>query len=272
MQMAAQTINQNTVAPLSGADVVSDAAITPEASRFIREVLECAVTNQTASGSSWLTEAWALLANVLANDYLNSWNGAGKKVLEEAENALKNSDPELPLAQHAQGLIHRAHGMHQEALTAFQGATQGDAKFARAHAQLGNQFVLTGETAKARRSVRRAIRLRPRHPAVGYFYWIMGRAYFFDQKYGQAITWLGRSVGVLTSVWYNRLYLVAAYALSDQMNDAQRQFEEFNSLFEGYTLDRVKANEKASPNADETVVAGRQRLLEGLRKVKMPES
>src|SRR3954469_20555748 len=101
--MAEQAGNLDLAGVLSRANAASNALITPETARFIREILQKALTNPVGVAPRWLAEAWALLANVLVNDYLHSWNHAGRAELNLADEAAANAlaiDPELPLGHH----------------------------------------------------------------------------------------------------------------------------------------------------------------------------
>jgi tetratricopeptide (TPR) repeat protein len=218
------------------ADAVSNAVVTPESSLFLREILEKALTNPLGVAPRWAAQAWALLANMLLNDYLNWWNDAGPEELRKADDATQNAlalDAMLPFALHAKGLIHRARRAHQAALQAFQEADQEATKrndgFARAKAQIGNQTIICGgNTNDARTSLRDAMKLNPRHPASGYFYWAMGRAYLRDgNSDDEAITWLCKSVNALPTVWYNRCYLAYAQHAAGKCDDARETMRKF---------------------------------------------
>src|SRR4051794_1905691 len=177
--MVAQVLNLSRLGVLSRANTASNALVTPETSLFLREILEKALTNPVGVAPRWAAEAWAMLANILVNDYLHGWNHAGKEELNKAEDAAENAlalNRDLPLAHHARGLVHRARGQHPEALEAFAGAVDLDPDFARALAQKANEWALLGVPRKALPRVERAIQLSPHDPALGSFYWVKGRA------------------------------------------------------------------------------------------------
>jgi adenylate cyclase len=239
-------------------------AVTPRNTLATRVLLESSIALDPTSA-----EAWARLAHIIATDHLNQWNNTDRDQLREAENAAQKAlslEPNLALAHFANGLIHRARGTHHAALEAFRRATELDRNFATAYAQQGNQFTLVGSPAKAHSLVERAIRLSPHDPAIGVFQWFIGRANFFAERYDQAIIWLRKSVETRPNIWYNRLYLVSAYAHSAMPQAAARAFDEFNRHFPmpACTLAVVKAWESATPNDHATVVAARERFHEGL--------
>jgi adenylate cyclase len=130
--------------------------------------------------------AWSWLADVLMSDYLNGWNGTGKDQLNQAETAVRHAlaiDSDIALAHYADGFIHRARGEHQAALEAFNRASELNRNFARAYAQKGNELINVGRPKEAAPLVERAIKLSPRDPSLGIFYWIIGKANFFSGSY-----------------------------------------------------------------------------------------
>lgn len=241
------------------------ASSTPEHSQEARRYLEEAVRRDSQSA-----EAWGWLAEVVISQYLRRWNNAGKEELREADEAVRMAlaiDPDLAQAHLANGLVRRAKGEHQAALAAFARAVELDPNFARAYAEKGNELTLVGRPSEAPPLAEKAIKLSPRDSFLGAFYWIIGRAHFFMGRYRDAIPWLQKSVAVRPNIWYSRLYLVSAYALSNQNEEATKALQDFNSQtqFVGYTIERVKSNEEASPNDQALVVAAREKMHDGLR-------
>lgn len=209
----------------------------------------------------------ALRATAVLSDYLNRWNGVQRPHLAAAERSVREAlaiDPKHHLAHYAKGFSHRARGEHEQALAAFTAAVRHNPDFPHAHAQRGAELLYLGRPKAAISEVEKAIELAPRGPSLGMFYWIIGRAQFFMEQYADAIPWLQRSVRLLPNLWYNRLYLVSAYALLGKKAAATRALGEFDRVFPGYTLARVTENERTNPNKHKFVVAGRRRFHEGL--------
>lgn len=246
-------------------------SVAPENTLAMRQLLQRSIALDAGSA-----EAWARLGHIIVNDHLNQWNNTGRQRLRDAEEAAQKAlliDPNLALAHHANGLIQRARGAHHAALEAFSRAIELDRNFATAYAQKGNQFTLLGCPAEAPPLVEQAIRLSPHDPSIGVFQWFIGRANFFAGRYDQAIPWLGKSVETRPYVWYNRLYLVSAYARSDMPQAAARALNEFNRRFPTpvCTVALVVAREGAEPNDDPVVVAARDKFHEGLLWAGMAE-
>lgn len=246
-------------------------SVAPENTLATRHLLQLSVVLDPGSA-----ETWARLGHIIANDHLNQWNNTSRENLSDAEEAVRKAlsiDPNLALAHFASGLLQRARGAHHAALDAFIRAVELDRNFATAYAQQGNQFTLVGSPERAHPLVEQAIRLSPHDPSIGIFQWFIGRANFFAGRYAEAISWLRKSVETRPNVWFNRLYLVSAYARSDMPQAAAHALNDFNRCFPSpvYTVAVVKAREDATPNDDPTVVAAREKFHEGLLWAGMTE-
>jgi tetratricopeptide (TPR) repeat protein len=227
-------------------------------------------------------ESWSQLAGLLVNDYLNNWNEvkqsaeAGKDLLQRAEKALEEAlkiDPTVAAAHLADGFIRRAKGDHQGALDAFDRAVQLDPNSARAYAQKANELVMVGRAKEAPPLVLKAIALSPRDPYTGMFYWVIGRAYFVTQNYNEAIVWLRKATEVRPNVWYNRAYLLAAYAQlgRHEQSEGRAALSDYNGQFSGYTVQRIRdLYEKELPHTDPVMQASIQALYDGLQKAGVP--
>lgn len=248
------------------ADLVSNAFANPQFSLMLRQILQAALGSSSAAAASWAPEAQALLANVIMNDNLNWWNLSNpvdpKVVQNYITQALSSASQATQARAHlAQGLVHRANRKHPDALRRFQQAIDLDGGFARAYAQIGNQYVRLGEEKKSYPFFWMARKLAPNHPACGYFDWGEGRAYFQEEKWLEAINSLSASVKNLSTVWYNRCYLAAAQdaagltgvglkTITDFVNDPQFQ----------KTFSKIKALPQPDPSTP--VGAGWKRVLE----------
>jgi adenylate cyclase len=253
-------------------------SITPEHSLAARRHLEESVRLDPHSA-----ESWSQLATLLVGcDYLNHWNEAkdspeaAQNLLQRGEAAVQEAlkiDPSIAQAHFADGFIRRAKGDHQGALDAFDRAVQLDANFASALVQKANQLVMVGRPKEAPAPALKAITLSPRDPAIGLFYWVLGRAYFVVKDYSNAIVWLRKSAEVRPNLWYNRAYLLAAAAHlgRQEQPEVRAALSDYNEKFSGYTVQRIRdLYEKELPHTDPVMQASIQALYSGLQKAGVP--
>ena len=246
---------------IARARAIYDGRLDPRGTRQMRGHLE----DQAADSS-------ALLATSTLCDYLNRWNDAGEAEIAKAEAAVEHVlriNPHHHLGHYAKGFLHRTRGEHDKALVEFTETVKRSPKFARAVAQLGNELIYLGRPEEGIAEVQKAIAMAPKSPSLGMFQWIIGRTKFVMGKDKEAIDWLQKSVKSWPNLWYNRAYLVAAYAVAGKMGAAKRALAAFDKRFPGWTLARVVDEEKANPNSNPFMVNGRQRLHDALLSVGM---
>jgi tetratricopeptide (TPR) repeat protein len=234
------------------ADPIINAVVSPEASLVARDLLRMVLAYSALFRPDWVAVLKALLANVLMNDVLNWWNGAGADELNEASVAADEAiklNSNSALAHHAKGLVHSGRRHHDDARKAFRDAKQLDRGFARGHAQFGNQKSFLGRLDEVQDPLDKAISLSPDDPASGYFYWGKGRGYFeaavrsnAQADWSNAIEWLTKSVEALPTVWYNRCYLAAAQNNAGDANGRRQTITNFKNdpRFDQATFDRIK--------------------------------
>jgi adenylate cyclase len=212
-----------------------------------------------------------LLANVLASDVLNAWNGAGKPEVDRAEVAAKKAislDPNTAIAHYALGFVYRLRGNHKAALDAFNEAIRIDPNLAKAYAQAANEMVFTGDARGAIPLAEKAAQLSPQDPSIGVFLWVKGRAYFTLGEYPKAIEALEESVRVRPNLWFTQAWLVAAYALSNKDAKARKALEGFKKtqFSARFDLDRITQYYKEEQYENPTLQKASAELLNGLRK------
>ena len=174
-----------------------------------------------------------ILAYWLASDVLNSWNGAGKAEVDRAEAAARKAislDPNLAIAHHALGWVHRIHGDHKASLAAFKEAIRTDPNFAAAYAQAANEMVFLDDAKGAIPMAEKAIELSPKDKSIHVFEYVLGRAYFAIGEYEKAAEVLGESVRARDNLWFTHIYWVAALALCNKDAEAKRALEEFKKV------------------------------------------
>ncbi len=222
-------------------------------------------------------EASVIRAITVACDYLNSWNEVTLADVSEAWDVVRpvlKADPLYFLAHYAKGFINRARNQHTAAYEAFSKAIEYAPDFARAYAQRGEELVYLGRPEQGIEQAEQALRLRgPESIARGTFHWIIGRAHFFMGNDAEATKHLVPAVELWPNLWYNRCYLIAAYAQLKDSTAAAAALRELDSVpeFAGYTLKKVLENETHVPSSNPFVQQGRQRFHESLLLGGMPQ-
>ena len=217
-------------------------------------------------------ELLALLADVLASDYLHGWNGAGRQELAQAErlaDAALRLDSNLALAHYANGFVERAKGQHERARDAFDRALQLDGGFAAARAQKANELLSLGQAQAALNEIDQVIGTGSNN---GTFHWIRGRIRFFLRDYNGAVESLTESVQKRQEDWYNRVYLVAAHHHNNDPANARKTLAAFLAIskFSHYTVALVKQNEDINPNSNPHVRTMRDLLRDALTQTGLP--
>ncbi|HTV90603.1 MAG TPA: tetratricopeptide repeat protein [Stellaceae bacterium] len=247
--------------PLSGARALYQRTINPARTQEIRRLLD-----QSAAETAAYSAITALC------QYLNHWPDAGPAEVASAEAAVELAladSPQRFIAHYAQGFLYRTRGQHEAAVNAFDETIRLAPEFARAYAQKGEDLVFLGRVAEAIVEVRRALEISPQSSVRGYFYWVMGHAYFVMHEDGEAVRWLRDSVRNWPDVWYNRLYLVSAHALADELTPARRALQTFNRRFSSYRIANVIESESVVPDDNAAIHAERERFHDGLRRAGM---
>ena len=176
-------------------------------------------------------------------------------------------------------------GDHQGALDAFDEALQLDSNLVLAWVQKANELVFLGRAKEAPAASARAIDLSPRDPDLGAFYFSMGRAYFTmaatsgtpqeaaAKDYDNAIQRLQKSVQERPTTWFNRAFLISAYALTGRLeqHEAQAALHEYREKFKNWPLDpniKEYCAQKRYRDAHPDFEAALQEFLRGLQIAK----
>jgi tetratricopeptide (TPR) repeat protein len=250
--------------PLARVKVLYEHPVTRERTEDMRRLLD-----QSAAETAAYTAVTDLCR------YLNRWDNVGPTELGRLEPIIQQAlqyDPQFYLAHYALGFLRRARGQHQEALDAFEETIKNaPPTFSRVHAQKGEQLLYLGKFPECIREVNRALEINPNSQVRGYYYWVLGRAGFFQEDYELATQWLQRSIRAWPQVWYNRAYLISTHALRKQDGAARRVRQAFDKQFPGYTLAQIVRNEQdATPCDNSAVREGRDRFHQGLKLAGFP--
>jgi tetratricopeptide (TPR) repeat protein len=121
----------------------------------------------------------------------------------------------------------------------------------------------------------RAIRLSPRDPTIGFWYYLIGTVHPLQSHTDEAIVWLEKARNAMPTLPFYRARLASAYALRGETERAAAELAEAQRL-DGRDVFSSIAHLKAFPGGGWLGVPKTRALFEatyfaGLRKAGMPE-
>jgi tetratricopeptide (TPR) repeat protein len=143
-----------------------------------------------------------------------------------------------------------------------------DRSLANAHGQIGAAKVQLGQAEETEAHVREALRLSPRDTFAYQWCSIAGRAKLYLGKEEEALAWLRRSTEINTNYPISHFFLAAALARLGRLLDAQSEVRAAHAINPTFTIARFRAS---APSDNPIVVAGLDRVVDGLRKAGVPE-
>jgi TolB-like protein/class 3 adenylate cyclase len=139
---------------------------------------------------------------------------------------------------------------------------------ASAHGYIGMAKYLTGSAAETEGHILEALRLSPRDNAA--FSWMLyvGAAKIQLRADAEAVGWLRRSIEANRNLPLAHFWLAGALGLLGVLDEARTAAKAGLALDPDFTIRRLRAT-RSSDNP--TVLAGRDRLCEGMRMAGLPE-
>jgi tetratricopeptide (TPR) repeat protein len=159
-------------------------------------------------------------------------------------------------------------GAPEQALRECELAITLDRNLAMAHALAGFLKVVLGRPEETNAYVAEAMRLSPRDPELGRWYFFLGAASLYGGQVAEAIDHLRKSVQLNPDYNLAHLFLAAALALEGQDAEAAVARDAGLRLNPAFTIAGYRANPR-SHNAIH--LAQRERIYLGMRKAGIPE-
>jgi TolB-like protein/class 3 adenylate cyclase len=187
---------------------------------------------------------------------------------EVALNKALSLAPQQALAHLMLGIIQILTNRTAQGIAECERALALDRNLAHAHAWIGLAKMLIGRATETESHVHEALRLSPRDTRSYIWLLIAGLAKLHLNADREAVAWLRRSIEANRNHPLGQLWLAAASARLGWLDQAKAAAQAALALNPSFTIRRVRAN---VPSDNATYLAGRERILEGMRLAGVPE-
>jgi adenylate cyclase len=222
-------------------------------------------------------EAQSRLAAALVNRMLELTTDSAAADLARAEGLVDQAlaaSPRYAFAHFVKGRLLRAHKRWEEAIPEFEAALALDHNSVYALASLGWCKLCAGSIEEVIPRLEQAIRLSPRDPFIGWFYYLIGTVHLLQSRIDEAIVWLEKGRSARPTVPFPRSRLASAYALRGETERAAAELAEARRLDGGdlfSSIAHVKADSIAWWAVPKIRALFEATYFAGLRKAGMPE-
>jgi len=223
-------------------------------------------------------EAQSRLAAALVNRLLELTTDSAAADLARAEGLVDQAlaaSPRYAFAHFVKGRLLRAHKRWEEAIPEFEAALALDHNSVYALASLGWCKLCAGSIEEVIPRLEQAIRLSPRDPFIGWFYYLIGTVHLLQSRIDEAIVWLEKGRSARPTVPFPRSRLASAYALRGETERAaEAELAEARRLDGGdlfSSIAHVKADSVLWWGVPKIRALFEATYLAGLRKAGMPE-
>jgi TolB-like protein/Flp pilus assembly protein TadD len=185
-----------------------------------------ALDQESVAAQSWL----AIELTARALDFMTGTPAADVVRAERlAERALAAS-PRNSLAHFAKGQVLRAQDRYDEAIPEYETVIALNRNWAHAYSHLGWCKFVTGSIKEVIPAQEQAIRLSPRDPQIGLFYFRIGFAHLLQSRTDEAVVWCEKARNATPGHPLFRALLASAYALKGEIERAVAELAEARRL------------------------------------------
>jgi adenylate cyclase len=181
------------------------------------------------------------------------------------------------LSHYAKGEVLRAQGRLEEAISEYETVLTFDRNQVEALAAIGRCKIFIGPIAEAIPAQEQAIRLSPRDPMIGFWYFRIGEAHLLQSHIDEAILWFERARNANPRIPFFHSHLASACALKGETERAAAALAEARKLategtYSSIARVRLRASESQRRGARPEIRALYEAThFAGLRKAGMPE-
>jgi adenylate cyclase len=178
-------------------------------------------------------EAQSRLASALAGRVLEEMSDTAAVDIARAEGLAGQAlaaSPRSPLAHFTKGVVLRAQHRNEEAVLEFEMAIAFNRTWPDAYAHLGRCKFYSGSIEEMIPLVEQAIRLSPRDPNIGNWYFRIGVVHLVQSRIDQAVAWLEKARSAMPAHPLPHSHLAAAYAIKGDIERAAAELAEARRL------------------------------------------
>ncbi len=238
--------------------------ITPDGLAEARRLFERALALDPANVMA-LTSV-AIVDLQVALNFLADDRGARLASAEAALTKALSLAPESAVAHLCLGVVQVNTERVPQGARECERALELNRNLANAHGQIGNAKILLGRAEETEAHIQEALRLSPRDTLVYLWCMFAGIAKLYLGKEDDAVAWLRRSLETNTNYPSAHFLLAAALARLGRIPEAHSEVQAGFAINPSFSIARVLAASGDHP----AVVAGRDRLIDGLRKAGVP--
>ena len=203
--------------------------------------------------------------------YLLSEDRAARLAAAEAASGKALSlAPEHALAHYCLGIVLGVTNRAEEGIAECERALAIDRNLAAAHAVIGARKLFLGRAEETEAHVQEALRLSPRDTSAFLWLTFVGAAKIYLGRNEEAVDWLRRSIEANRNNPLSHVFLAAALAVLGRLDEARAAARAALTLNPQLTIARFKVF-FAQFSENQINLAGRDRIIEGVRKAGVPE-
>jgi len=178
-------------------------------------------------------EAKGYLAGSLASRVIAGLSPSRATDIARAEELTRQvlaASPRSAVVHWAKGQVLRAQRRHAEAIPEYESAIASNRNWVGALHALAQCKLFAGAIDETIPLVEQAIRLSPRDPQIGLFYYNLGRVHLLQSRIDEAILWMEKARNANPQLPFIRAELASAYALNGDTEYAAAELAEARRL------------------------------------------
>jgi adenylate cyclase len=185
-----------------------------------------ALDPRSVDAHSWLASALATRVTSQLTDSAAADIACAEGLIGQVLAAL----PRSPLAHYAKGQVLRARGRYKEAIPEYETALALNRNLVGALNGLGWCKLFAGSIDEVIPLQEQAIRLSPRDPRIGWWYFLIGTVHLLQSRADDAILWLEKARNHIPTHSMIHAHLASAYALDGEIERAAAELTEVRRL------------------------------------------